>query len=224
MDLYTFSLTLGAAGLLIMAFLGVSHGHSGSHGHGDASHGHIGPGHAGHGHASHHAGDGHAGHAQVVHGHGHAQGHGQEHNGVDGGRLLSLLSPRLIFSVLLGFGTAGTVLRPFMGGVVLLAIAIAGGVAFERIIVNPLWNFMFRFASAPAVTLESAIEDEAKAVTNFDKDGNGLIAVEVDGHVVQVLGTLIKAERESGVRVRAGDLVRIDEVDADRNRCTVRKG
>ena len=105
----------------------------------------------------------------------------------------------------------------------LFVAALAGGIVFERFVVNPLWNFMFRFASAPAVTLESAVEDEARAVTNFDSSGSGLISVEVDGHFVQVLGTLTKSDRESGVRVRAGDSVRIEEVDADRNRCTVRR-
>lgn len=104
-----------------------------------------------------------------------------------------------------------------------MVAAVAGGVAFERLLVNPLWNFMFRFASSPAQTLESSVEDDAKAVTNFDKNGQGLIAVEVDGHVVQVLGTLTQTDRDSGVRVRAGDVVRIEDVDADRNRCTVRK-
>jgi translation initiation factor IF-1 len=137
--------------------------------------------------------------------------------------LLALLSPRVMFSFLLGLGTAGVALRSVTGGPLLLAIAVAGGVAFERLLVNPLWNFMFRFASSPAQTLESTIEDAAKAVTNFDQNGQGLIAVEVDGHLVQVLGTLNQADRSAGVRVRAGDVVRIEEVDADRNRCTVRK-
>ena len=114
-------------------------------------------------------------------------------------------------------------LRPFAGGPILLAAAIAGGVVFERLVVNPLWNFMFRFASSPALTLESAVEDDARAVTNFDKNGQGLISVEVDGHVVQCLGTLTKTDRDSGVRVRAGDVVRIEDVDAGRNRCTVRR-
>src|SRR6185503_6187569 len=196
MDLYTFSLTLGAAGLLFMAFLGLSHSHSG----GQAGHGHSG--HGGHGHSGHggHEHSGHAGHGHTGHaGHGHAShaGHGNAgHSGDDhssqGNPFLALLSPRVIFSFLLGFGTAGVVLHPFASGAVLLTAAIAGGLAFERLLVNPLWNFMFRFASAPALTLESAVEDEAKAVTNFDKNGCGLIAVEVDGRVLQVLGTLNK--------------------------------
>lgn len=136
---------------------------------------------------------------------------------------MSLLSPRVVFSFLLGLGTAGVAFKPVVGGPILLALAVAGGVALERLVVNPLWNFAFRFASNPAVTLESAIEDEARAVTNFDKNGQGLISVEVDGHVVQCLGTLIRTDRDAGIRVRAGDTVRIQDVDADRNRCTVRK-
>ena len=47
--------------------------------------------------------------------------------------------------------------------------------------------------------------------------------IEVDGRVVQCLGTLIATDRDAGIRVRAGDTVRIEDVDADRNRCTVRK-
>ena len=136
---------------------------------------------------------------------------------------MSLLSPRVIFSFLLGLGTAGVAFKSVVGGPVLLALAVAGGFALERLVVNPLWNFAFRFASNPAVTLESAIEDEARAVTNFDKNGQGLISVEVDGRVVQCLGTLITTDRDAGIRVRAGDTVRIEDVDADRNRCTVRK-
>jgi hypothetical protein len=218
MDLYSFSLTLGAAGLLVMAFLGFAHGHAGGSSH-------AGGGHAGDGHAGGHAGHGHAGHGNGGPGHIAHSGHPHtaHHSGHDGAVWKSLLSPRVLFSLSLGLGTAGVVLRPLLGGPFLFVAALAGGVAFERLLVNPLWNFMFRFASAPAVTLESAIEDEAKAVTNFDKDGCGLIAVEVDGRFVQVLGTLTRSDRESGVRVRAGDSVRIEEVDANRNRCTVRR-
>src|SRR5438094_2530032 len=209
MDLYSFSLLLGAAGLLIMAFLGVSHGHAGGHASHAAHGGHVG--HAGHGHA----GPAHAGHAahqaHVSHGHGTQRA------------VMSLLSPRVIFSFLLGLGTAGVAFKSVVGGPVLLALAVAGGVALERLVVNPLWNFAFRFASNPALTLESAIEDEARAVTNFDNNGQGLISVEVDGRVVQCLGTLIARDRDAGIRVRAGDTVRIEDVDADRNRCTVRK-
>jgi len=48
-----------------------------------------------------------------------------------------------------------------------------------------------------------------------------LISLELGGEVVQVLGTQLNEEREAGVRIRAGDMVRIEEVDDTRNRCTV---
>jgi translation initiation factor IF-1 len=139
---------------------------------------------------------------------------------------MSLLSPRVMFSFLLGMGTAGIVMRPLLGAfgnVPLFALAVLGGAAFERYFVAPLWNFMVRFESNPAATLESAIDDEAKAVTNFDDSGHGLISIEVDGQMVQCLGALSASDRDAGIRIRAGDLVRIEDVDASRNRCTVRR-
>lgn len=205
MDLYITSLLLGAVGLAVMALSGLGHGgHAGGNGHG---HGLI---HV-HGHG---------------HGHGHADGHGH-HAGahVDGGFISrafwSVTSPRFIFSFLLGLGAAGELLRPVTGGVLQLAGAVAGAVLFERILVTPLWNFSMRFASTPAQTLESAVSDEATAVTGFDANGNGIVSLEMDGQVVQILATLQPADRSLGARVRAGQKVRIEDVDAGTNRCTV---
>jgi hypothetical protein len=66
------------------------------------------------------------------------------------------------------------------------------------------------------------VSDEATAVTSFDANGQGIISLEVDGQVVQVLATLRPDDRALGpARVRAGQRVRIDEVDAAQNRCTV---
>jgi hypothetical protein len=210
-DLYTFSLLLGAAGLGTMALLGFAHSHAGgqSHSH-SAPHGH-GPGHA---HAHSH-GHGHG------HGHSHAHGNGHSIKEVGARTLWALISPRVIFSLVLGFGMVGLVARSFLEGLLLLGVAVAGGIAFERLIVTPIWNFTMRFASAPALTLESCVTEEATAVTSFDGKGQGLIAVELDGHLVQVLGTLKAGDRAAGIRVRAGDRVRIEEVDSERNRCTV---
>jgi hypothetical protein len=134
---------------------------------------------------------------------------------------LSITSPRILFSVFLGLGTTGIVLRPVLGGVFLALAAFVGGVAFERVLVTPLWNFTMRFASRPALTLESAISEEATAVTNFDANGQGIVSIELDGQVVQILGTLAAADRELGARVPAGTRVRIEDVDTERNRCTV---
>jgi hypothetical protein len=94
-------------------------------------------------------------------------------------------------------------------------------VLFERYVVTPIWNGLLRFASAPARTLEQAVFEIAQAATDFDAQGQGLIALELDGQLIQVLGTLRADERTMGVQVRRGDRVRIEEVDAVRNRCLV---
>ena len=113
-------------------------------------------------------------------------------------------------------------MRPLLGeGIILCGSALAIGIVFERALVTPLWNFAFRFASNPALTLESAIMSDATAVTAFDAHGQGLIAVEVDGRLVQLLGTLQQVDKELRSKVVAGSRLRIEAVDAARNRCTV---
>jgi hypothetical protein len=202
MSIYSFALMLGAAGLALMGLGGFIHIAGGHHG----GHGHAGPA------------------AHVGHHFGHARG-GFRGGGLRGGgtrALWALLSPRPLFSVLVGFGTAGSLLESHLGGPLLLTIAIAGGLAFEAFLVRPLWNFLFQFESSPAQTLEHSIGDVARAATSFDAAGNGVVALELDGQVVQVLGSLRREDREAGVRVRAGDRLQIDDVDAERNRCTVR--
>jgi hypothetical protein len=208
MDIYLFSLVLGALGLVAMAAAGL--GHHGAHpGHdvGDVSL------HSGHGHAGHAA---HADHAGDVSHDGGAQHHDSGH-----GWVWQLLSPRVLFSVLVGLGATGLLAKPVLGGVLLFLLALAGGVAFEAALVRPLWNFLFRFASAPALTLESSLMDTGTAVMRFDASGSGLIALEVDGQVLQVLATLRPEDRARGVSVRPGDRLLVEEVDGARNRCVV---
>jgi hypothetical protein len=208
MDLYIASLLLGVLGLGAMALSGL--GHQGHGGQGDGGHGHHG--------GDAHVGHGHAGHA-VHHGNGPDAHHSQ------GGRdsiVWALMSPRILFSLALGFGATGLLIGPFTpGGIVRAAIAALGAVIFERLIVTPLWNFTMRFASKPALTLESAVADEATAVTAFDANGQGIVSIEVDGQIVQILATLQPTDRSLGVRVRAGQRVRIEDVNAAASRCTV---
>lgn len=202
---YAFCLALGVTGLAVMALLGVGHhGHAGGSGHA----GHIGHGHTGNG--------GHGGHP------GH-HGHGGNAHEASGGflHLTHLLSPRLLFSFLVGVGATGLLARPFLFEPLLVGAALAGGVAFEKFIVGPIWKFLFRFESRPASMLESALMEEAQAVMDFDAQGQGLIKLELDGQVVQLLGTLTAEEIAHARRIRRGDLLRVEDVDAARNRCTV---
>lgn len=239
MNVYLFSMLLGFVGLLVMAVSGVAGGGHGHGGHGHAHGGHdvgdvsLGGGHAhvgGHLHAGHAGGaHGHAvahGHAAHGHGHGHSQSHGEHGHAGDAGKalgswFLSFLSPRVLFSVLVGAGAAGLLLGGLLQGPLLAIAAVLGGLLFELFGVRPVWNFFFRFGSEPALTLESAITDTATAVTSFNLDGEGLVKIELDGQIVQVLARLAPADRDSGVRVRSGDSLVVEEVDAVRNRCVV---
>ena len=212
MDLYTFSFALGGIGLGTMAVAGLgarggSHGPTGHHGgaHSTGSHG--------------------------AHAHGHGAAGSHHHDVADirttqlpglGRGLSALVSPRIMFSFLVGFGAAGILLRGALGGGVSLLVAtVLVGILFERLLVAPLWRLAHRFESAPALTLESSLTDDAKAVSSFDARGQGLVAIELDGQVVQVLGTLRSEDLDAGIRVRAGDRLRIEAVDGARNRCTV---
>jgi hypothetical protein len=207
MDLYTVTLATGAVGLGIMAVGGISHG-----------------AHAGHSHSAQigHAHAGHSGGAVArIPGFrsGSARG-ARGSNSIGGWRWTNLLSPRLLFSFFVGFGAGGILATP-LHEPLRLAAAVTAGIVFEAALVGPLWRFLFRFESREASTLETSIEDEARAVTGFDANGNGLVALELDGQLVQLLATLAPDERARGVRIRSGDLVRIAAVDAERGRCTV---
>ena len=204
MDAYTFSLALGATGLVVMGLRGL-----GSHGHGHSQAGH---------HGGHHG----AGHHQAGH-HGHAGDHGHHHETPSHSSHLiwTLASPRVWFSVLAGGGAVGLAAKSFLAEPFVAGMAIAGGLLFERFVVSPVWNFLLRFESRPALTLESAVMEEARAETDFDAKGQGLISLDLDGQVVQLLGTLTNDDRRLGVRVKRGSRLRIEEVDGARNRCVV---
>jgi translation initiation factor IF-1 len=210
MDLYIFCVVLGAAGTAAMAFLGFASSHGGGH------HTHDTAGHEMHGIGGSHAHSITAHHAAP-----HTHSHPIQHIGRAHSHLWSWLSPRVLFNFLVGFGATGLVLERLVGPVLALPIAVLGGVGFETLIVRPIFNSLFRFESQPAQTLESALMSEGRAVTGFDANGNGLVAIELGGEVVQVLGTQLAEDRKSGVRIRTGDMVRIEEVDSTRNRCTV---
>jgi hypothetical protein len=225
MDLYIFSVVLGAAGMAAMAFLGFSSSHGAAHqGHDTAGHEMHGIG--GHGHSTsathgitHRSGHAHDAARAHLTAHTHASPHG--HSADWKSHLWTWLSPRVLFNFLVGFGATGLIVERLVGPFLALPIAVVGGIAFELLVVRPIFNSLFRFESAPAQTLESALMSEGRAVTGFDANGNGLISLELGGEVVQVLGVQLNSDRAAGARIRAGDIVRIEEVDSTRNRCTV---
>ena len=206
MNFYLFCLGVGFCGMLVMALAGL--GHHG-HGHGRSLHGHGQVG----------------GKLSKVPARSHDHGHGgpSVRDGL-GLLFLGLLSPRVFLSFLLGLGATGLILRPVTNWppALLLLLAVIGGWAFEQMIVQPFWRFLFGFASNPALTLNTAVQHESTAATDFDADGRGLVSLELDGQVRQVLGRLCLEERTQVTgRVRTGDRLLIQAVDDLRNTCTV---
>jgi hypothetical protein len=192
------SMILGLVGLLAMTALGVGHSSSG---HGSNGHGHS-PGSHAHSDSSHH------GHHDQPH------AHGRDHDSGSSTKWLALISPRVIFSLALGFGAVGLVAEKFVTIALSIPLAIIGAIALERILIQPYWKLLMRFASKPAQNLESATFARAKAVMDFDASGSGLIELELDGQVRQVLGTL-KGGHEA--RVTRGKSLRIESVTAAGN-------
>lgn len=221
---------VGLVGFVAMALMGALQGHG--HHAGDG-HGHVG-GH-GHGHAmdaGHHA-VGH--HGTVVHhgdahvGHGHANGHGHSavgHHDVNIGTKLvqglpMLLSPMTLFSVSLGMGAVGLLLRNYVPIAMLWVLAALGGIGFSTLIVRPIMNLIMKFVSKPSEGLEGMIAKTAEAASAFDPQGKGLVKMTLDGEVVQLLAILERSERERGVHVARGETVVITEVDAQKGTCIV---
>ena len=133
---------------------------------------------------------------------------------------LTLLSPLILLGLMFGFAATGLLVAPWVKeGILHLAIAIAGGLIFNFVLLQPLLRFLLGFASHPARTLDNASFEEAWAVTNFNAAGNGLVRLEIDGQVQQILGSLIAEEK--GRRVPAGSALFIRSIDPVRQRCIV---
>ncbi len=196
-------------------------------GHVDAGAGGHDLAHADGGAAGHDLTHGDAAHGDVAHagpGHGtdHGHGHGQETGGHSlTSLLLSWMSPRVIFGVLVGFGAAGMLLRPVLAAPLTAVAAVVAGIGFEAGLLGPVWSLMFRFAASPAHTLADAWMETATATTAFDAAGDGLVKIELNGEVRQILARLRLQDRRSGVHVRMGDRLRVEEVDPEKNACVV---
>ena len=192
--IYTTLLLVGLVGLFAQAVLGMSHG-------------------------------GHAGHTGHTGGHSSHTGRGM-HHGSRGERgpspLWTLLSPLAIFSVCLGAGAVGLLLRPAHLAAVLTALlAVAGGLTFFGLGVRPIWNLLFKFASKPSAALEGMVARQAEAVTGFDARGRGLVGLTIDGQWVRVLATLEPDSQANAPAVRPGERLTVISVDGRANSCRV---
>ena len=198
--IYTTLLLIGLTGLFAQAVLGMSHG-------GHARHSGHSAGHGSHtGHNAHHG------------------NHGDQNSRGERGAspLWTLLSPLAIFSLCLGAGATGLLLRPeHLAAVVTALLAVLGGFVFFGLLVRPLWNLLFKFASKPSAALEGMVARQAEAVTGFDGRGQGLVGLTIDGQWVRVLATLEPDDRNDTPAVRQGEKLTVISVDGRRNTCRV---
>jgi hypothetical protein len=228
LDLFEGSLAVGCVGLASLAALQLGHGGGGHHagGHGlDAGHGHVGHIDAGHGHVGHiDAGHAHGGHIDAGHAHGghsdisHA-GHGDVSNAHAQAETAIrapfwlIPSPIVIFSAMIGFGLVGMVCPQSIPGSWAIGIAAVGGLAFQPFLVQPYWEWFFKFASTPGTNLQGAVASKAVALTSFNARGRGLVRLTVDGQDRDVLARLMPGTPRG--TVRKGDLVFVERADED---------
>lgn len=129
-------------------------------------------------------------------------------------------SPRLVFSVLALYGAFGNALvravhlTPLVAGLV----AVVPALVVERFVVTPVWKLLFRFAGQPSSPLAELVLCEATAVTAF-RNGRGIVSLVRDGRLVQFAAQLPASHATREVRV--GDRLRVEDLDAQRERVTV---
>jgi len=128
-------------------------------------------------------------------------------------------SPRVIFSVLALYGAFANVLVAAHLAVWAAALlAIVPAAVLERYAMTPLWRTLFKLEQQPSRPLAEIVMSDATAVTAF-RGGRGLVSVVREGRLVQFSARLIDAQ--ANLPVSVGDRLRIEDVDAARERVTV---
>jgi hypothetical protein len=103
----------------------------------------------------------------------------------------------------------------------LLPIAAGGGLVFYGIVVRPIWNAIFSFASRPSEALAGTIAGEAEVLTPFDESGKGLVRLIVDGQIVRILATLETDEHTRAADIVPGEKLVVVDIDGQKNTCRV---
>ena len=167
----------------------------------------------------------HLGHVQT-HGHAHAHGgslaHHTAHAHAYAARdaLRFLPSPRAVFSISALYGAFGNALvrAAHLTTTRAALIAIVPALLVEWLLIRPIWNLLFRFQGQASAPLEALIMSEAEAVVPF-RNGRGIVATVRDGRLVQLQARL--SETQAALPVKFGQRLRIEDVDARRERVTV---
>lgn len=111
-------------------------------------------------------------------------------------------------------------MSPILQGWLQLGAALVGAYVLCSFCIRPLLTGVQKWASLPAKTLSDAMLENGTAATDFDSQGYGLVRLNLDGQVVQLLGQLAPEERR-GDRVRSGETLFVRSVDPAKQRCIV---
>jgi hypothetical protein len=155
---------------------------------------------------------------------GHAHGPDQEllpaPAGASSGIARWVPSPRGVFTALALYGAFGNALIEafHLPALVAALAAVIPTLLVERFAVRPLWNLVFKFQAQPSASLENLILCEAMAVVPF-RNGRGIVSTNREGRMVQLRACL--ADDQGSQQVNVGDRLRIEDVDAQRERVTV---
>lgn len=120
----------------------------------------------------------------------------------------------------MGFGVTGALVSHFIQGWPCLVLALLGAYLVRTFCIGPLMSGVLMWASAPAKTLDAAVLETGAAASNFDEQGYGMVRLNLDGQVVQLLGQVAPEDR-AGPRVSSGEILFIRSVDTVRQRCVV---
>ena len=191
----------GLVGLVIMAIPAVGRGH-----------GMLGNG-------------GHSAHPLL--GHGHAHGSAATAKGElipadlsHSNALRWIPSPRTVCSSLALYGAFGNALvhAAHLSFAAAAITAVIPALLIERLLLNPLWNFVFRFQTPPSSPFETLVLSEARALDAF-RNGKGLVETVRDGRRIQLMAEL--QEDQARLPIKVGTVLLIVDVDAGRERLIV---
>jgi Kef-type K+ transport system membrane component KefB len=136
--------------------------------------------------------------------------------------VLNLFSPLMFFSVCLGAGATGLLMKHLhLPMIAVAAASIVGGAAFYHFVIKTLWNTVFKFASTPSAALEGAVAGEAEALSRFDASGKGLVRLCIDNQLVSILATLEASDRPTASEIVPGEKLLVTSVDGHTNTCRV---
>jgi hypothetical protein len=125
-----------------------------------------------------------------------------------------------VFSLLALYGAFGNALchaaHVTSGSAALMALGPA--LLVEGVLIRPVWNLLFRFRAEATSPLGELIFCEAEAVVPF-RNGRGVVATIRDGRRIQLGARL--CDRDAAFPVVFGQRLRIEDVDARRERVTV---